>query len=106
MSELPNYSLKGWQNSELLKEAAVHLRDQPDYVKMDPAAEAEMTSFCHAVRRALMKAKEDRGYGPYAILEMEKEYGIILTTADHSRYSMYIHGFTFTFIMDTFQEDR
>lgn len=92
------YPLKDWQTSVLLKEACEHLRDQPEYIPMRPAAKIEMTRFCHAVRRALMAAKDKRGYGPYAVDHMQMEYGLILTTMDHSRYVIHVHGYSLSII--------
>ncbi|MNZ69606.1 hypothetical protein D3C78_879120 [compost metagenome] len=101
MSEEQEYPLKDWQSSTLLKEAADFLRIQPEYVTFPPDARAEMTRFCHAVRRELREVHErikTEGIGP--LDEFCNEYKLAISTTDYCRYVVMVHDYPFVIILD------
>ncbi|QTH80432.1 hypothetical protein PA10_00234 [Pseudomonas phage pPa_SNUABM_DT01] len=95
------YPLKQWKSNELLKAACKHLLEQPEYVAMDVAQRDEMVRFAHALRRKLMLVvdKPDQADKDFLLRGFSSLYDIEITTDDHLRYVVTIHGYTFVFIM-------
>ena len=100
MSRLP-HPLGRWLSSPLLQEACTHLRDQPEYVQMDPDAKGALGQFSRELRRTLMRIREQ------PVEQWEKRLttlramsGLLIDTPDHKRYSVTIHGYTITLILD------
>lgn len=95
------YLLMQWKSNELLKAACRHLREQPEYVAMDAAQRSEMVQFTHALRRKLMQVLADvdstgNGLRLRGCVDL---YGMDVSTADHLRYTVTVHGYTFVLIM-------
>lgn len=95
------YPLKQWRSNELLQAACKHLVEQPEYVAMDPDQRAEMTRFCHALRRKLMLVtnKPSDQEKDFLLKGFTGLYDMEVTTEDHLRYVVTVHGYTFIFIM-------
>lgn len=89
-----NYDLSKWKASALLKAAAEHLRDQPDYVPLEPLARAELFSFAHTVRRQLREAKDKADAGDQGAFQtFSNKYGLSISTHDHCRFIVDVHGY-------------
>lgn len=93
--------LFNWSTSELLKEAAIHLRDKPEYVPMKAEARMEMAIFCRQLRRELMGVQECSSDVQLSALQsLRDKLNMTIDTDDFCRYVATVHGYGFTFIMD------
>lgn len=96
-----DFDLLDWKNSALLKEAAEHLLNQPEYIPMNPAAKAEISKFGFALRRELRKAKDMFNAGDHsAINDFCNKYGFDITLVDNCRFGVNVYGYRFVIILD------
>lgn len=95
-----NQPLYNWKEDVLLKQACTHLIEHPIYEPMSPDASSALTTFGHALRRALMWVNE----APVSdrlgrLLDLNQTYGLNVITRDYLRYHVEVHGYTLTTIL-------